>query len=437
MENLPEGTRTMTLCAMSESTLDSQHEELPRSSPSAAAPWPYFAEDEIQAAMQVLRSGRVNYWTGNEGRLFEREFAEFSGCKYAVALANGTVALEAALRALGVGPGDDVITTARTFIASASCAVAVGARPVIADVDRNSQNITAKSIRAVLTQKTKAIVAVHLAGWPCQMDDILSLAQERDLKVVEDCAQAQGATYKGRPVGSMGDAATFSFCQDKIMTTGGEGGMLTTNDQNVWRRAWSYKDHGKDHDAVYVKKHPVGFRWVHESFGTNWRMTEIQSAIGRIALRKVPQWLETRRRFASILSEDLATVPGVRITLPPSEIQHAYYKYYLFISPEALREGWDRDRIMQAINAEGVPCSVGSCSEIYLEAAFARSWARKQRLPVAKELGETSLMFMVHPTLSEQNIRDTCLAVRKVMLEAGAPEAGATAATTTGSSRST
>jgi dTDP-4-amino-4,6-dideoxygalactose transaminase len=437
MENYPDRTKAMTPCAMSESTLDSQHEELPRSSPSAIAPWPYFAEDEIQAAMQVLRSGRVNYWTGEEGRQFEREFAEFTGCKYAVALANGTVALEAALRALGVGPGDEVITTARTFIASASCAVAVGARPVIADVDRDSQNITAESIRAVLTQKTKAIVAVHLAGWPCEMEEILALAQQYGLKVLEDCAQAQGATYKGLSVGSMGDAATFSFCQDKIMTTGGEGGVLTTNDQNVWRRAWSYKDHGKDHDAVYVKKHPVGFRWVHESFGTNWRMTEMQSAIGRIALRKVPRWLETRRRFAGILNESLAEIPGLRITRPPAEIEHAYYKYYVFIRPEALRAGWDRDRIMQAIVAKGIPCSVGSCSEIYLEAAFARSRARKWRLPNAKELGETSLMFMVHPTLSEQDIRDTCVAVRKVMLEAGEPEACDIAATTTGSSRST
>jgi len=427
----------MTAHTASEATLASDHQVSAQSAPSAAAPWPFFGEDEIRAAMDVLRSGRVNYWTGNEGRLFEREFAEFTDCRYAIALANGTVALEAALRALGIGPGDDVITTARTFIASASCAVAVGARPVIADVDRDSQNITAESIRAVLTRKTKAIVAVHLAGWPCEMDEILALAQEHGLKVVEDCAQAQGATYKGRPVGSMGDAATFSFCQDKIMTTAGEGGMLTTNDRNVWRRAWSYKDHGKDYDAVYARKHPVGFRWVHETFGTNWRMTEMQSAIGRVVLRKVPQWLEMRQRFASILNENLAEIPGLRITLPPAKIQHAYYKYYAFIRPEALRAGWDRDRIMQAINAAGIPCSVGSCSEIYQEAAFAPAWSRKQRLPVAKELGETSLMFMVHPTLSEQNIRDTCVAVRRVILAAVKPETCATVAATTGLSHST
>jgi dTDP-4-amino-4,6-dideoxygalactose transaminase len=405
------------------------------SGPGAVAPWPCFAEEEIQAAIKVLRSGKVNYWTGDEGRRFEREFAEFTNCKHAVALANGTVALEAALRALGVGPGDEVITTARTFIASASCAVAVGARPVIADVDRDSQNLTAHTVRAVLTPKTKAIVAVHLAGWPCEMDGILALARQRGLKVVEDCAQAQGAMYKGCPIGSLGDVAAFSFCQDKIMTTGGEGGMLTTNDENIWRRAWSCKDHGKSYDAVYARQHAAGFRWVHESFGTNWRMTEMQSAMGRIVLRRVPRWLERRRRFASLLNENLAGLPGLRITRPPREVEHAYYKFYAFVRPEALRRGWDRNRIMQAINAQGVPCSVGSCSEIYLEKAFV-ALRNKERLPVAKELGETSLMFMVHPTLSDEHIRDTYLAVQKVMLEASESKPMAAAAVASGSSRS-
>src|ERR1039457_148016 len=255
-------------------------------------PWPYFAPDEIEAAASVLRSGKVNYWTGEEGRQFEREFAEFTGCKHAIALANGTVALEAALRALGIGPGDEVITSSRTFMASASCAAAVGARPVIADVHRDSQNITAGSIRKVLSPRTKAIVDVHLAGWPCEMDPILELAAEHGLKVVEDCAQAHGATYKGRPVGSMGDVNAFSFCQDKIMSTGGEGGLLTTNDAEVWARAWAFKDHGKSYDAGYNRTHPPGFRWLHESFGTNWRLTEMQSALGRVLLRKLPHMVE-------------------------------------------------------------------------------------------------------------------------------------------------
>ncbi len=385
------------------------------------APWPFFAEDEIRAAAEVLHSGKVNYWTGEQGRRFEQEFAKFAGCKYAVALANGTVALEAALRSLGVGPNDEVITTARTFIASASCAVAIGAHPVIADVDRDSQNLTAETILAAVTPRTKAIVAVHLAGWPCEMDDILILAREHGLKVIEDCAQAHGAAYKGRPVGSMGDAACFSFCQDKIMTTAGEGGMLTTNSEEVWRRAWSYKDHGKDYGAAYAADRPAGFRWLHGSFGTNWRRTEMQAAIGRVVLPKVAYWVETRRRNAAILNRAFEAIPALRVTVPPAHIHHSYYKHYVFVRPEKLGQAWGRDRIMQEINAAGVPCTVGSCGEIYREAAFAGHWAREKSLPFARELAETSLMFMVHPTLSEDSIRTTAAVVSDVVEQASKP----------------
>ena len=387
------------------------------------APWPFFADDEIEAAVQVLRSGKVNYWTGDEGRLFEKEFAAFVGCDHAVAMVNGTAALECALKALGVGPGDEVITTSRTFIASASCAVMLGARPVIADVDHDSQNITAESIGRVLTPRTKAIVAVHLAGWPCEMDEILAVAHERGIKVVEDCAQAQGAKYKGKPVGSLGDVAAFSFCQDKIMTTAGEGGMVTTNSAELWNSMWSLKDHGKSYDAVYHREHAPGFRWLHESFGTNWRLTEVQSAVGRVQLRKLPQWLSVRSNYAQILTSQFATLPGLRVTVPPMHIEHAYYKYYAFVRPEALRPEWTRDRIIEAINAEGIPCFSGSCSEIYLERAFPPEWRPRERLAVARELGETSLMFLVHPTLTEEHIHDTCATVKKVMSAATNPGA--------------
>jgi dTDP-4-amino-4,6-dideoxygalactose transaminase len=352
----------------------------------------------------VLRSGKVNYWTGDEGRRFEEEFAACAGCKYGVALANGTVALELALYALGVGEGDEVVTASRTFIASASCATMRGARPVIADVDRESQNLTAETVRAVLTPRTRAIVAVHLAGWPCDMDPILELARQYSLKVIEDCAQAHGATYKGRPVGSMGDAAAFSFCQDKIITTGGEGGLLVTNDENVREKAWSFKDHGKSFEAVYRRTHAPGFRWLHESFGTNWRMTEVQSAIGRAALRKLPEWVAVRRRNASILTSYFQPLEAMRVTVPPVEIGHSYYKYYAFVRADRLKRGWDRDRIVAEINAGGAPCFTGTCSEIYLEKAFPAELRPRERLPVSRELGDTSVMFLVHPTLSEEDL---------------------------------
>ena len=376
--------------------------------------WPQFEQDEIAAAVRVLHSGKVNYWTGEEGRNFEKEFAAQAGCNYGVAVANGTVALELALHALGISSGDEVIVPSRTFIASASCAVMRGAKPVLADVDRDSQNITADTIRPLITPRTKAIIAVHLAGWPCDMDPILELAREQGLRVIEDCAQCHGATYNGRPVGSLGDVAAFSFCQDKIMTTGGEGGMLTTNNETIWRQAWSFKDHGKNYDTVYVRQHPPGFRWLHESFGTNWRLTEMQSAMGRVLVRKLPEFVKRRRRNASVLTERFARIPALRVTVPPTTIEHAFYKYYAFVRPESLRDGWSRDRIIEAINREGIPCFSGSCSEIYLEKAFDAGMHPPERLVVACELGETSLMFLVHPTLAEEDMLDTCRAVERV-----------------------
>lgn len=378
--------------------------------------WPVFGRDEIEAASQVLASGKVNYWTGGECQAFEREFAAFHDQRYAISLANGTLALELALLSLDIRPGDEVIVPARTFIASASCAVARGAVPVVADIDPVSQNLTIDTVRAALTDRTRAIIAVHLAGWPCDMDPIMAFARERGIRVVEDCAQAHGATYKGRPVGSLGDCAAFSFCQDKIMTTGGEGGMLVMHDSCLWEKAWAYKDHGKSHDAVFDRSHPPGFRWLHESFGSNFRMTEMQSAIGRLQLGKLPEWLATRRRNAAILSDGFSTIPGIRVTITPAHFSHAYYKYYAFVETEALKAGWSATRIQEAVNTEGVPCLAGSCPEIYLERAFTdRGWGPARRLPAAQRLGETSLMFMVHPTLGEAEMSDTVSAVAKVM----------------------
>lgn len=380
------------------------------------APWPYYADDEIDAVKNLMLSGKVNYWTGDECRNFEKEYAAYANVKHAIALANGTVALELALYAYDIGSGDEVITTSRTFVASASCVVARGAVPIIVDVDPVTQNLTLENIEKVITPKTKAIIAVHLAGWPCDMDAIMRLADERGLKVIEDCAQAHGATYKGRPVGSLGHAAAFSFCQDKIISTGGEGGMLLTNDTQMWSKAWAYKDHGKSYDAVYNRAHPSGFRWLHESFGTNWRMTELQGAIGRLQLKKLPVWSERRGKNAAMLTNAFLDIPGLRVTEPSNEIGHAYYKYYVFLDVEKIKPEWDRDRIMHAINAEGIPCFTGSCSEIYLEKAFAGFWSEtKECLPVARELGETSLCFLVHPTLDDKAMRLTVAAVKKVM----------------------
>lgn len=383
------------------------------------SPWPSFTEEEGDAIKNVLLSNKVNYWTGTECRNFEKEFAAWCNTKYAIALSNGTVALDLALHALGIGIGDEVIVTSRTFLASASSIVNSGATPVFADVDLDSQNITADSIKAVLTEQTKAIICVHLAGWPCDMDAIMALAREHHLYVIEDCAQAHGAQYKGQPVGSIGHIAAWSFCQDKIMTTGGEGGMVTTNDETLWKKMWAFKDHGKSYDAVYHKEHAPGFRWLHESFGTNWRMTEIQAVIGRIQLTRMPNWHQTRLHYAQKIWHAAAQCTALRVPIIPSDVTHAAYKCYCFVEPHMLKEGWDRDRIIHEITALGVPCYSGSCSEVYLEKAFENTNFRpKERLQNAKLLGETSLMFLVHPTLSTDEIDQTCQAITSVLTQA-------------------
>lgn len=388
-------------------------------SPPVAPGWPVFAADEREAVDTVLASGKVNYWTGENGREFEREYASALGVSHAIALMNGTVALELALRMWGVGPGDEVVVTPRSFIASISCVVQQGARPVFADVDKDSGNLTAATIERVLTDRTKAIVLVHLGGWPCEMDEIMALADSLGIKVIEDCAQAHGAAYKGREVGSMGHAATFSFCQDKIITTGGEGGLLVTNDADLWERAWAYKDHGKSYQAVYQREHPPGFRWLHESFGTNWRMTELQAAIGRIQLRKLPGWGARRRAHAALLQAELEATPGLRTPQAPAYARHGHYRYYAFLDVARLRSGWTRDRVVSEVSARGAPCFSGSCSEIYREKAFSDSGlAPREPLATAHELGETSLALLVHPTLEDVHVRRTAEVLRSVLTDA-------------------
>lgn len=390
------------------------------------APWPSFTEEEMSAVAAVLQSNRVNYWTGNEGRTFEREFAEWVGSNRAIAVSNGTLALDLALQGLGIGAAyggkstDEVVVTPRTFIASASCVVNAGAIPVFADVDRDSGVISTETVQPVLSGNTKAIIPVHLAGWPCDMDGLMSLALNHDVKIIEDCAQAHGARYKGRSVGSIGHAGAWSFCQDKIMTTGGEGGMVTCGDEETWSRMWSYKDHGKSWDAVYNREHPPGFRWIHESIGTNWRMLEMQAAIGRMQLLRMAEWTARRNQIATRLRLEMQQFSNaVRAPIPEANIIHAHYRLYAYVRPEGLREGWTRDRIVRAFTENGMPLFQGSCSEVYLEKAFENTdWRPANRLPIARELSETSLMFLTHPTISDDQVDKYCDVIRTVFSEA-------------------
>lgn len=380
------------------------------------SPWPSYTPEEIAAVSAVLASNKVNYWTGTVCRDFEKAFAGYVGAEHAVALANGTLALDIALKVMGIGPGDEVVVTPRTFMASVSTVVTAGAIPVFADVDPDTQNITAETIGAVLTPRTKAVIPVHIAGMPCDMDPIMALADEHGLAVIEDCAQAHGAKYKGRSVGTIGHIGAWSFCQDKIMTTGGEGGMVTTNDPALWSAMWSYKDHGKSWEAVYERSHPPGPRLVHDTFGTNWRMLEMQAAIGIIQTDRMPQWTARRTEIARRISETLRRHQVARLPDVPNYADHAYYRLYAFVRAERMADGWTRDRIIEEIVKRGVPCMHGSQSEVYLEGAFkGTGWAPVERLPFARELGETSFAFLIHPTLTDTEIEKTCLVVDEVL----------------------
>ncbi len=371
--------------------------------------WPSYSKIEIEACSRILSSGKVNYWTGSEGKKFESEFEKWCGVEHALSLANGSLALSSAYLSINLGQGDELITTPRTFIATASSAVLLGAKPVFADVDLDSGAITVETIEPLITPKTKAISVVHLAGYPAYMPSIIDLAKSKNILVVEDCAQAHGAQIlengSWRSVGSFGDVAAWSFCQDKIISTGGEGGMITTHRSDLWDSIWSFRDHGKSRKAVYEKKHPEGFRWLHESFGSNFRMTEMQSALGRIQLKNIEETINSRTRNAQILISSLSQFPIIRIPEIPGNLKHAWYKFNCFIRSEALAEGWSRDRIVSEINARGVPAFHGSCSEVYLEKCFQEAGLFPvKRLPNAKELGETSINFLVDPTINYSNM---------------------------------
>ena len=379
--------------------------------------WPVFDEEQRAAVEQVLQSGKVNYWTGQEGKCFEDEYAQHLGVQHTVAVANGTVALELALFAVGLNNNDEVVIPSRTFIGTASAVVARGGSPVCADIDTATQNVTTETLKAAVTEKTRGIIVVHLGGWPCDMDSIMEFAKERCLFVIEDCAQAHGAEYKGKPVGSFGDINAFSFCQDKIITTGGEGGLLATNDRELWERAWSYKDHGKNWDTVHSQNQTGGFRYLHDSFGSNYRMTEMQAAIGRLQLKKLPEWHHHRSKNAMALRDSLFGCPGLSVPRPEVDYEHAYYRLYALMDKSQLTADWNRDQIIKNCQARGIQVGSGSCGEIYLEKAF-QQFSTPPRLPGAFQAQETSLAFVVDPTFTERDMQHVGKIVVDVMRKA-------------------
>ena len=386
---------------------------------SSISPWPFYGPEEITAASQILSTGRVNSWTGDETAAFEQEFAHYTSTNFALAMCNGSLALSASYLSLGLEHGDEIITTPRTFIATASSAVLLGLKPIFADVDPDSGSITSETVAPLINSRTKAICVVHLGGWPADMPSLCDLARAHNLHVIEDCAQAHGASICGQSVGSFGDVSAWSFCQDKIISTAGEGGMVTTSDEKLRDTIWSFKDHGKSRKLISSREKSPGFRWLHESFGSNFRLTELQSAIGRIQLRQLSSWSTRRTSNAMQLALALSDISIVRVPLTPDSIVHAWYKFYAFVCTDSLADGWSRDRILSEISCLGFPAYSGSCSEIYLEKCFQdRGLAPNYRLPVARLLGETSLMFLVHPTITSEQMASYASCIRSVLLRA-------------------
>ena len=390
--------------------------------------WPVFWDDEKQAVQAVLDSGHVNYWTGELGRRFQAEFAARMGVNDAIAVNSGTSALHVAMAAAGVGPGDEVIVPARSFIATASAVTNQFAVPVFADIDPDTHTISVDSVAERITSRTAAVIPVHLAGLPADMDALLGLARERGLAIVEDCAQAHGATYRGKNVGSLGTVNAWSFCQDKIFTTGGEGGMVGTNDAAAAEVARSFRDHGF-HEAERRSALARGAlnQYTHHRVGYNYRMTEMQSAIGLKALARLDWHLQRRRENAHYLTAGLRDLDEVLSPAPENpESEHAFYCYYVTLNLTQLT--CSRDEFVRAVQAEGVRAARGTSAELYREPVYqgrvgygnthhpfdSVDYAQVD-CPNAKDIGQRSFRLEVFPTLQEEDLDDVLDAIRKVV----------------------
>jgi len=387
-----------------------------------------YDQKQIKKVSQVLKKNKTNYWTGNECRKFEKEFSNYHGIKYSVTVSNGSVALELALKALNLKKTDLVIVTPRSFVISASCVLNLGLKPVFADVGDNG-NLSIEGIKKAYNRNVKAIIIVHLNGLPCDLDPILKFVKKNKLYLIEDCSQAHGAIYKGKKVGSFGDVSTWSFCQDKIISTGGEGGMISTNSQKLWLKIWSLKDHGKNHNSVFFKKHKVGFRWLHDDLGSNYRMTEMQAAIGREQLKLLNQNLRKRNLIANLYLKGLreyynkfnilkkpvlkcASCPLKNKIRKCNKCLSAYYRLNLFVNTNELNQ----IKLIELLNKNRIDCSVGSCPEIYREKLFKKNkFYSKLKLANANLLGKSSIMFPVNPNKSISLVKKEIKKIRKIM----------------------
>ena len=343
----------------------------PKAVTNNLAGWPQFDEKAIKAVEEVLRSGKVNYWTGPKGMEFEKKFAAWQGSKYAISTSSGTSALHIALASLGIGPGDEVIVPSYTFIASSFSVVQAGAIPRFADVNINDHCIRVESAEKLVNERTRAIMPVHLYGNVCDMDKVTAFAKRHNLFVIEDNAEAFGGVYKGRKTGTIGHIAACSFCQNKVFTTGGEGGMVTTNDEELAWQARSFRDHGYDvKPRLSLLELEQKLPYIHNMVGWNYRMTEMQSAIGLAELERIDTWnLPRRRRNAHIIIDAVKNLPQVICTpIDTEERRNGWYVLAFSLNIENMN--CDINQFVTACTAEGAPCWRVFWPQCHTERAF-------------------------------------------------------------------
>jgi dTDP-4-amino-4,6-dideoxygalactose transaminase len=368
--------------------------------------WPEYSEKEIEGVSEILKTGRVNQWTGDYVREFEKKFSKYFDVNYSIAINNGTSALELCLKVLNLNDNDEVIVTPRSFVASVSCILINRLKPVFADVDLNSQNITLQNIKNVITDKTRAVICVHLNGFPCEIEEIYSYCKENNIYVIEDCAQSHGAKYNGKYLGSFGDINAWSFCQDKIMSTGGEGGMITTNNKDLFEKAWSFKDHGKDINLYYNRPITNQFSFVHNSVGSNYRMTEIQAYIGLIQLDYLETWIQHRRELSSIYNNKFKNLNNIRLQYENENTLCSYYKYYFFVKDISIRQ-----YIIDEISRNNIKVYYGSCGELYKEKCINQNIICHN----SKILHETSIVLLVDPSYSKIDIMNNANIIYNIL----------------------
>jgi len=377
--------------------------------------WPNYSSQEIDLVKKVLQSNKVNYWTGQQCKLFEKEFSNYIGVRYSVAVANGSVGLDLAVAALNLPKGSEVIVTPRSYITSVTCVIKNKLKPIFADVDFWSQNLSLEHIKKKITFRTKAVILVHLAGMPCDMFPILELTKKLNIKIIEDCSQAHGAVYNNKIVGSMGDISVWSFCNDKIISTCGEGGMVSTNNNKYFKKIWAGKDCGRNIDKIKKNNLKVGFKWIHDFEGTNLRMTELQAAVGRYQLKKLDSWIKIRNRNAKKILDTCKKYSFIDYKEFSKNIKHAYYRCYILVNNKKLKKGWNRDKIIGSLLKKKIKCNSGSCPEIYLEKSIKNKKLRpKKNLPNAKLLGQATIAFEVHNKISKKSIVYICSLIKRV-----------------------